>query len=64
MGLIYHYSTFVSLSIEEQESLEGHSLYPFSLPVYDRHFLFDIRYQPVIGFLGTLLVFLFSFILK
>ena len=35
MGLIHQYSKFVSLPIEEQESLEGHSLYQFSLPVYD-----------------------------
>ncbi len=45
MGLIHHYRTLVSISLEEQESLEGHSLYPFSLLVYDRCFLFDIRYQ-------------------
>ena len=32
------------MSIEEQESLEGHSLHSFSLPVHDRRFLFDTRY--------------------
>lgn len=43
MGLIHHYWTFVSIPLEEQESLEGHSLLPFHVQhatdVFIRHSL-------------------------
>ena len=39
MRIIHQYLTFVSISLEEQESLEGHSLYPFSFSAYDQCFL-------------------------
>ena len=50
MGLIHH----VSKSIDEWESLEGHSLYASSLPVHDTCFLFDIRYQQDMAFRRSL----------
>lgn len=46
----------VSMSIEEQESLEGHSLHSFSLPVHDSRFLFDTRYRQDMLSSSTLLV--------
>lgn len=45
----------VSISIDEQESLEGHSLHAFSLPVHDMTFPFDIRYQQEMVYPSTLL---------
>lgn len=46
----------VSMSIEEQESLEGHSLHSFSLSVHDSRFLFDTRYRQDMLSSSTLLV--------
>ena len=50
MGLMHHSCDFTSTSLEEQERLDGHSLHLFSLPTYDRRFLFDIHYQQDMDF--------------
>lgn len=49
------YDKFVSISIDEQENLEGHSLHASSLPVHDMTFPFDIRYQQEMVYPSTFL---------
>ena len=64
MGLMHHCWALTSTSLDEQESLEGHSLHLFSLPAYDRRFLFDIRYQQDMVFPTILFVLSLAFVLK